>query len=286
MFFPEVFHTDEGVAYLKEPGVVLLYPLNPQFNYDGVRTFLKGFDPKLGFDRYVDDPTRIPAAEQNVKFAGQLCYMSFGRNRTINDQAKQYFDHIKESGHGSVLEHVSFSFLIYGLSRSQTHELVRHRSGVAISQVSQRYVSGSCLRFVERPEFQSDPELHNDFLKRINRTYRTYHELGQKLLERQRSGSLLLSAEQKTGLRKKVNQAARACLTNETEAPIQMTFNARALRHVIEQRASGSAETETRRLGIRLFKTALPVISNLLSDYNIIILEDGTEAVFTKWRKV
>ena len=59
-----------------------------------------------------------------------------------------------------MLEHASFSFLLYGISRSVTHELVRHRAGVGISQVSQRCVSWSVPRFVERPEYQDGGELH------------------------------------------------------------------------------------------------------------------------------
>jgi thymidylate synthase (FAD) len=67
-----------------------------------------------------------------------------------------YLRHIKESGHGSVLEHVNYSLLIWGVSRALTHELVRHRAGFGFSQVSQRYVAGKHLRFVETPATQFD----------------------------------------------------------------------------------------------------------------------------------
>ena len=74
--------------------------------------------------------------------------------RTTNDNAAAYFERLTSAGHGSVLEHASFSFLLYGISRSVTHELVRHRAGAGFSQISRRrYVSGAtCDRFVERPD--------------------------------------------------------------------------------------------------------------------------------------
>src|SRR4051812_29490409 len=46
-----------------------------------------------------------------------------------------------ESGHGSTIEHVVFSFGISGVSRTLSHQLVRHRAGVAFDQQSQRYVT-------------------------------------------------------------------------------------------------------------------------------------------------
>jgi thymidylate synthase ThyX len=59
--------------------------------------------------------------------AGRLCYMSFDNPRPGGNKA--YLDRIKESGHGSVLEHANWSFIFTGVSRSLTHELVRHRAG-------------------------------------------------------------------------------------------------------------------------------------------------------------
>ena len=67
-----------------------------------------------------------------------------------------------------MLEHATFSFLCYGISRSNTHEIVRHRAGTAYSQLSQRFVSGKVLRFVERPEYRNHPSLHKRFEERIN----------------------------------------------------------------------------------------------------------------------
>ncbi len=121
-------HSSPGNAsYLQRPGVVLL--ARPTVNIPGLAGFLAGFDEALLFPAYLNDPTRLPDGAQLCKVAGQVCYMSFGPKRTFNAQATRYFDNLKSSGHGSVFEHASFSMLFYGISRSVTHELIRHRAG-------------------------------------------------------------------------------------------------------------------------------------------------------------
>ncbi|HEV2655200.1 MAG TPA: FAD-dependent thymidylate synthase, partial [Ktedonobacteraceae bacterium] len=128
------------VPYLRAPGVAIL--ARPHLHAAGLNGFLAGFDPELHFGGYLDDPTFLPDGAQLCKIAGQLCYMSFGPKRSLNAQAKRYFDNLKSSGHGSVFEHANFSLLLYGISRSVTHELIRHRAGFGFSQLSQRFVSG------------------------------------------------------------------------------------------------------------------------------------------------
>jgi len=217
-------------------------------------------------------------------FSGN-CYMSFGPRRTTNDNAAAYFERLTSAGHGSVLEHSNFSFLLYGISRSVTHELVRHRAGAAFSQISQRYVSGAVLRFVERPEYQEDPDLHRLFEERADRAAAEYEAMADQLLERQEGGASMLTADYKTDARKKVQQTARSLLPNETEAPMVFTGNVRALRHIIEMRADAHAESEIRNLALRIFlclRTADPI---LFGDYEFGELPDGTYTVTTKNRK-
>ena len=186
----------------------------------------------------------------------------------------------------SVLEHAQYSFLLYGAGRDFTHELVRHRTGVAFSQVSQRYVDGKVLRFVERPEYQGDPELHEKFLARIDQTAATYDDLARILAAKQAGGDVALSSEKKTEMRKKVNQAARSALTNEVEAPIMFSGNIRALRHVCEMRAAGAADVPIRGVTTRIFLCMQHEEPTLFNDYKLYELPDGTHAVATDWRKV
>jgi len=275
--------TDAGTPYLSSPGVALL--ARPQVSLEGLADFLDGFAPDLHFPQYLNDPTPLSPAAQVCKVAGQLCYASFSPKRTLNADAARYFRNIKESGHGSVLEHANFTFLFYGISRSVTHELVRHRM-FSYSQVSQRYVSGKVLRFVERPEYAADPALHAAFERRIDAAAADYETTALRLLAQQKAGAALLSGEARTDLRKKVQQAARSVLPNETEAPIVVTGNVRAWRHFLEMRANPHAEIEIRELAFRTYLCLFAAESLLFEDYRITSLPDGTYGVETDFNKV
>src|SRR6266849_413169 len=218
---PTVYTTQQGTRYLKEPSVILY--IKPNVDQEALIPFLEDF----GFEDYVNDPVELPDGTQSCKTLGQLCYFSFGKKRTWNKDADKYFDNIREQSHGSITEHANYTFLLYGISRSLTHELVRHRM-FSYSQASQRYISGKMLRFVERPEYQCDEVFHRRFEERIDQTVLCYNTVAHFLIEKQVSGSKILSAEHKTDLRKKVNQVARSVLTNETETPIGVTGNIRA----------------------------------------------------------
>ncbi|GIW65834.1 MAG: hypothetical protein KatS3mg094_353 [Candidatus Parcubacteria bacterium] len=282
-----VYYTKKGTPYLKSPGVIMI--AKPEIKIENTKNFLSEY--QNNFEDYLSDPDKLTAGTQLIKFSAQLCYMSFGPKRTWNKDANRYFENIKSSGHGSVLEHSYYSFLIYGVSRSLTHELIRHRAGFAYSQQSQRYVSGNLIRFVERKEFQDNKYLHNLFEKRIDRIKEEYEEINNILKKEQEKLKILGQSSDdeshlKTELRKKLNQTARAIFTNETEAPIVVTANIRAWRHTIEMRANNYAETEIRELFFRIFLCLALVEPILFNDYKIIEYKDGIYGVETKYKKV
>lgn len=281
---PPVFKSQAGTPYLTQPGVTLV--AKPQVELANLQDFLNGFDAALEFASYLNDPTPLTPGAQLCKLAGQTCYASFSPKRTMNANADRYFHNIMSSGHGSVLEHANYSFFLYGISRSLTHEMIRHRAGFGYSQLSQRYVSGRVLRFVERPEFQDNGELHEKFLARIDWAYAEYHRLAERLLHEQETGATILSAEAKTDLRKKVNQAARALLPNETETIIVVTGNIRAWRHFLEMRASNHSEVEIRAIAVRIFLCLRLAEPLLFGDYELEELPDGTFSVSTAMSKV
>ena len=95
--------------------------------------------------------------ERLAEFAGRLCYMS--QRNPASRTTRDYLENIKKQGHGSVLEHANYSLLLEGVSRSLTHELVRHRAGFAYSQLSQRYVDESEASFVMPPAIIGDDAL-------------------------------------------------------------------------------------------------------------------------------
>lgn len=92
-------------------------------------------------------------AEKTTEIGGRLCYMSFTKPRPGGNS--KYIEHIKEVQHGSVCEHTSWTFLITGVSRALTHELVRHRH-FNFSQLSQRYVDETECNMVVPPELQNE----------------------------------------------------------------------------------------------------------------------------------
>lgn len=261
--------TAQGVPYFQEPGIAILS--KPQIDLNNTLDFLRGFET-LDFEEYLLDAPITPAI-QLVKFAGQLCYLSFGKNRTKNRDTDRYLENIFRQGHGSILEHSNFSILLYGVSRSLTHELIRHRAGFAYSQVSQRFVE--TLRFVERPEFQKDSVLHDLFIARIEEIYKRYDCLRQQIKA---------STGQHT--RKDINQAARALLNNEIEAPILVTANARALRHFLSLRGSLYAEPEIRNVAIHLFLCLSNAAYLLFSDFKL--MKDDSRGLYleTPYKKV
>lgn len=281
---PSVFRSPNGIPFLKEPGVVLI--AKPQVNIAGLGPFLEKFDPNLRFPEYVSDSIELPPATQLVKAAGQTCYCSWGPGRSTNADAQKYITNILAQKHGSVLEHPNWTFFIYGIGRSVTHELVRHRAGCGFSQVSQRYVDDTTLRFVMRPEYAGDQELEQRFFANIEHAAAEYAKIADILMQRQGAGSAILSGEKKRDERKKRNQAARSVLPNEAEAPITFTANARALRHTLEMRASEHAETEIRRLFMRIYQVIIQVEPTLFGDYQVVALPDGTQCLTTEFVKV
>lgn len=217
------------------------------------------------------------AGETLVEYAGRHCYMSFNKGRRTN---ASYITHLLGMGHGSVLEHAVYTFRIWGVSRTCTHELVRHRAGWAYSQLSQRYVDESEGRFIEPDDIAADAGLHAMWMASVEPTRQAYRDLSQKLYD------ALGTIEDKTLRRKMARQAARSVLPNATETKVVVTANARALRHFIEMRASEGAETEIRRLAIAILKVLQTEAPNLFGDYTLRELPDGTSVAETPFRKV
>src|SRR5207247_9321590 len=136
-------------------------------------------------------------------------YMSFAIPRPGGNEA--YFQFILEVGHGSVLEHAVWNFIFTGVSRSLTHELVRHRAGFGYSQLSQRYVDESVAEYVVPDCIADDPQLHKIWLDAVAFSHQAYISLTEKLLDS------FKDEPDRTLRRKLARQAARSVLPNATE---------------------------------------------------------------------
>src|SRR5262249_15537645 len=208
------------------------------------------------------------AGEYLSEIAGRLCYMSFARPRPGGNAA--YLDHIREVGHGSVLEHAVWNFIFTGVSRSLTHELIRHRAGFGYSQLSQRYVDESTAEYVVPDCIADEPELKQIWLDAVAFSHQAYMSLTEKLLE------TFKDEPDRTSRAKLAGQSASSVLPNATETKICVTANARALRHFIELRGSRHAETEIRKLAVGVLKIMQREAPNLFHDYELTPLPDGT----------
>jgi len=222
--------------------------------------------------------------EQMVEAAGRICYLSFGKGRKTN---KEYVENLMSMKHGSVLEHAVWDLVIAGVSRSFSHELVRHRAGFGYSQLSQRYVDESMANFVEPEIIVRDPQMHEVWLKSVKASHAAYVELveGMMAVAEERAAA---SGEKvnKTHLRKQVREAARSVLPNATETMIFVSANARALRHFIELRGSEGADAEIRRVAVKVLRIMQAEAPTLFADYVIETLPDGGEVARTAWEKV
>jgi thymidylate synthase (FAD) len=218
------------------------------------------------------------AGEHLSEVAGRVCYMSFAKPRPGGN--KVYLDHIKEVGHGSVLEHAAWNMIFTGVSRSLTHELVRHRAGWGFSQLSQRYVDESIAEYVEPDCIADNPELHALWVQSVGQAHQAYMKLVEKLAE------TFKDEPDRTLRRKLARQAARSVLPNATETKIFVTANARALRHFIEMRASRHAEVEIRKLAVKVLQLMQAEAPHLFNDYQLVPLADGTFEATTPHRKV
>jgi thymidylate synthase (FAD) len=107
--------------------------------------------------------TDAEGGEGLAEFAGRACYQSWSKPNPATATNAGYLKHILEVGHLSVLEHGTVTFYMTGVSRSFTHELIRHRH-FSYSQLSQRYVPEKDAAMVEPDVIAADPELHAKFV--------------------------------------------------------------------------------------------------------------------------
>ncbi len=204
-----------------------------------------------------------------AEFAGRACYQSWNKPIPATATNAGYLDHILQVGHLSVLEHSSATFYLTDISRSVTHELIRHRH-FSFSQLSQRYLPASGPEVVEPDAIAADPELHALFQAAVAQSAQAYQDLLAGLEER------ASQAADGTLARKQARQAARAVLPNATSTAIVVTGNYRAWRHFIGMRATEAADVEIRTLAVAVLRELQALAPHVFADFRISELADGT----------
>ncbi len=151
-----------------------------------------------------------------------------------------------ESGHGSTIEHVVFTFGISGVSRTLSHQLVRHRAGVAFDQQSQRYVAfKGPATMLPRTIADAEPDLRARYEEQLEGSLELYSDL--------------LAA----GI---PGEDARFVFPNATRTNLVMTANLRALIHMAGLRLCTMAQWEIRRL-FQLIRHEVFAVSPFLGSF-------------------
>ncbi|KAB8186292.1 FAD-dependent thymidylate synthase [Nonomuraea phyllanthi] len=256
-----------------EPEVFIV--ARPSLDYDELARYLA----EVGGESWLERLDRGDLDAQNLaEFAGRLCYRSFepGLNPNvvkIRQDQSDYLRNILASAHGSVLEHVSFSFVLHNVSRVLTHELVRHRPGVAISQESLRFVRLDELPFWFPEWARADDEL----MKRATGVLEQLEQFQLWMAEHfglDEEGVPFAEKKHRTSFMRRF--APEGVATG-----LVWTANVRTLRHTIEARTAAGAEEEIRLLFQRIGELMRREAPALFGDY---VVEDG--AWVPGWRKV
>ncbi len=194
---------------------------------------------------YTPNPDKICACAARQSHAEGSAYKIKMDKKCI----KNFLSKIIKSGHVSVLEHASFTFAISGISRTCSHQLVRHRIA-SYTQQSQRYVMQKTFDYIiPKTIKRKDGEARKEFERVIEHTGEAYNKLI------------------KIGIPK---EDARFVLPNATETKIVVTMNARELLHFFKLRMSKDAQWEIRELAkemLKKVKKVSPIIFSYAAKY-------------------
>ena len=191
--------------------------------------------------QYTPDPERIVAA------AARLCYSSDPvpelLERLDDEKVANFVSRLREMGHLSPFEHVSFQFSIDGVSRALSHQLVRHRIA-SYSQRSQRYVNEKGFEYVVPPSIRKNSE-----------ALRRFEGVMAHLQEEYEALRSLVPAED-----------ARFVLPNACTTSLVATFNARSLLNFFEHRTCLRAQWEIRALAEKMLELVRGKAPNLFRE--------------------
>ena len=210
-----------------------------------------------------------PNAEMTIASAGKLCYSPVGVDEIgqgLNDESiSKYIGMLTDLGHLSPLEHANFTFAAEGVSRSLTHQLVRHRIA-SYSQQSQRYVKINDLKYIVPPAINENKKAREVYINAMEDAHKAYASLTDILYEQ--------SYNKLSGEGYKENQAmrlaeklaiedARYVFPNACETKIVFTMNTRSLLHFFSLRCCNRAQWEIRNMAyemVKICKSTYPIL--------------------------
>jgi thymidylate synthase (FAD) len=240
------------------PSVFLI--ARPSIDVQGMRAYLRDVGGESWLEGRLAEEGEVNPGELLLEFGGRTCYRSWepGLNPNVSKirtDRRAYFANILRSGHGSVLEHANYSFALRNVSRTFTHELVRHRAGSAFSQESLRYVRLTDIGFRVPPALEP---LRAQVVSIV-----------EQLEEFQVSAAAALGvdAEVPFHVKKEITSALRRLAPIGLSTDIVWSANVRTLRHVIEMRTAEAAEEELRLVFDGVARIMLAEAPNLFQDF-------------------
>lgn len=235
-----------------------------------------------------------PNPDAIVAAAAKLCYSPVGvddiMKKLTDEEVAKFVEHLVSMGHESPIEHVTFTFGIEGISRSCSHQIVRHRIA-SFSQQSQRYVKLDQFEYIIPPEIERNEEAKKIFIEHMERCQNAYDDLVQILIEDKIRDEYLAfrnsraffesfvhianikdyidfiykenNKKEYNAIEKQAIEDARYVFPNACETKMVTTMNARSLYNLFSKRCCNRAQWEIRQLAdemLKLVKEVAPVL--------------------------
>ena len=201
-----------------------------------------------------------PDGEKLIASASKLCYSPVGVSQIEEDleedKVESFLSHLMDMGHESPIEHVSFTFGVEGVSRTLTHQLVRHRIA-SYSQQSQRYVKLDQFEYILPPSIEKNPTAKNIFIHAMEEDQKYYEENTEILFNDYINAYLEEGLSEKEAKRKAEKEAiedARYVFPNACETKIVFSMNTRSLLNYFRLRCCERAQWEIRELAFQMLK--------------------------------
>ncbi|MBP1744670.1 MAG: FAD-dependent thymidylate synthase [Firmicutes bacterium] len=193
-----------------------------------------------------------PNPEVLIAKAAKLCYSSVGidkMNESMDSESTlKFINMLMSMGHESPVEHVSFTFAVEGVSRSLTHQMVRHRIA-SYSQQSQRYVKLDQFEYIIPPEIENDSRARELYIGAMESSQKAYSEIADILV-----GKYAAEGMKQGAAEKKAIEDARYVFPNACETKIIVTMNVRSLLNFFHHRCCNRAQWEIRELAFQMLK--------------------------------
>ncbi len=210
-----------------------------------------------------------PEPQKIVASAAKLCYSSSDilsiKDGLTEEKTGNFIDMLVSIGHESVMEHVSFTFGIEGISRACSHQLVRHRIA-SYSQKSQRYVNENAFSYITPPEIESNQQAKDEFERTMCEINKSYAKIVDILAENHKNKFIAEGMDEKSAVskaRKLANEDARFVLPNACETKIVVTMNVRSLFNFFRHRCCNRAQWEIRAVADEMLRICLEIAPDI-----------------------